>query len=62
MSNYRIYALDGDGRLGLPDWIQAADDADAIERARVLKQSARRCEVWERNRLVAQLDAQSLVS
>jgi hypothetical protein len=62
MSNYRIYALDGDGRLGLPDWIEAADDRDAIERARALKQTARKCEVWERNRLVARLDAQSLTA
>ena len=48
------------GQLGLPDWIKGSDDEDAMRKARALKQHARKCEVWERNRLVAQLDARSL--
>ena len=62
MSNYRLYSLDGMGRIDLAEWIEAADDNDAIRQARVLKQHALKCEVWERNRLVARLNAQSLVA
>jgi hypothetical protein len=50
MSNYRLYSLDGMGRIDLAEWIEAAE------------QHALKCEVWDRNRLVAQLDAQSLVA
>ena len=62
MSSYRVYSLDGTGRIGLAEWVDAADDQDAIRQARVLKQHALKCEVWERNRLVARLNAQSLVA
>jgi hypothetical protein len=62
MSDYRLYYLDGDGRIGLADWIKAPDDEDAIRQARVLKHHARKCEVWKDDRLVAQMDAQSLVA
>jgi hypothetical protein len=62
MSDYRLYYQDRTGRIGLADWIKASDDQDAVRQARILKRHALKCEVWERNRLVAQLDAHSLVS
>jgi hypothetical protein len=62
MSDYRLYYLDADGRIGLADWIKASDDHDAIRQARTLKHHARKCEVWKDRRLVAHMDAQCLVA
>lgn len=59
---YRLYCLDGRGQISMAEWIDAADDADAVRQAQVLKQNARKCEVWDGNRLVARLDAQDLAA
>ena len=32
MQEYRLYCLDGAGRIGLAEWIEAADDAHAVSR------------------------------
>ena len=40
VSSYRVYFLDGAGRLELPDWIEAADDAEALCQAQELKNYA----------------------
>jgi len=56
VSSYRVYSLDGAGRLELPDWIEAADDAQALCQAQELKNHARKCEVWQGKRLVAALN------
>lgn len=55
MVDYRIYSLDGDGRIGFADWISADNDEDAIVQARNLKPDAQRCEIWQGKRLVAKL-------
>ncbi len=60
MAAYRLYCLDGDGRIGFADWIQAADDQDAIRQAHQLKHRALKCEIWQEQRLVATLDAHAL--
>jgi hypothetical protein len=60
MSEYRLYCLDGAGKIGFADWIEAADDEEAIAKARVLKENVVKCEVWQRHRLVATLDADDL--
>jgi hypothetical protein len=57
--HYRVYCLDGAGRVGLAEWIQAADDDEAIRQAHELKPSARKCEVWLRDRLVASIWGQA---
>jgi hypothetical protein len=62
MSNYRLYYLDDDGRIGLPEWFNAPDDQDAIRHARVIKPHARKCEIWAGHRLVAQMDAHNLAA
>ena len=62
MEDYRLYCLDGAGRIALAEWLDASSDADAIEQALALKNGARRCEVWQHNRLVAELDANHLRS
>jgi hypothetical protein len=55
MAEYRLYVLNGDGNLGLPDLIDATDDEEAIAKARVLKPNMQRCEIWQGKRLVAAL-------
>ena len=61
-SDYRLYYLDGNGRIGLADWIKAPDDLDANRQARVLRHNALKCEVWKDDRLIAHMDARSLVA
>lgn len=55
VSNYRLYCLSGDGHIGFADWIEAASDDEAIDKARELRPDANKCEVWHGNRLVAQI-------
>jgi hypothetical protein len=59
---YRLYCLDGLGQISMAEWIDAKDDRGAVRQAQILKQDARKCEVWDGNRLVARLDAQDLVA
>jgi hypothetical protein len=61
-ARYRLYCLDARGQISLAEWIDAENDQDAIRQAQVLKQHARKCEVWQGNRLVARLDSQDLVA
>jgi hypothetical protein len=60
MREYRLYCLDGAGRIGFAEWIEAADDEQAVAKARELKKNTAICEVWERHRLVATLNADDL--
>jgi len=60
MQQHRLYCLDAMGRIGLPEWFQAPDDAAAIRQAQVLRRGALKCEVWLGNRLVATLDGSAL--
>jgi len=56
MADYRLYSLDRYGHIDFADWIIATTDDDAIIQARALHPDARQCEVWLKNRLVANLD------
>jgi hypothetical protein len=56
MQRYRIYCLDGAGKIGLAEWIEAIDDADAIRQAHDMKPGALRCEVWLGEQLIATID------
>ena len=55
MSDYRIYCVDSEGRIGLADWIQADSDEEAVLKARELKPNRRQCEIWHKDRLVGRL-------
>ena len=51
MTNYRLYRLDGAGKITNAEWVDASSDEDA------LIESRNRCgsgsfELWETNRLV----------
>ena len=60
MVGYRLYCLDRAGRIDLADWLDAADDDDAIDQARSLKNGARMCELWQRDRLVTNFGTSQL--
>jgi len=51
LPNYRLYRLDGAGKITAAEWIEAAHDEAALRKANGL--DARTFELWERNRLVA---------
>jgi len=59
-ASYRLYCLDGNGGIHLADWVEADTDGEAIAQARQIEHGSRKCEVWQRNRLVATLNAQDL--
>ena len=60
MPGYRTYCLDGAGKIKLADDFAATDDTEAVVKAKAQHRGGIKCEVWQRNRLVATLDAQDL--
>jgi hypothetical protein len=50
LAAYRLYTLDGAGRISGAQWIEAADDDQACSRAR--DQADGGYEVWRQRRLV----------
>jgi hypothetical protein len=57
---YRLYSLDGAGRLSLAEEFVAASDEEAISKARELRPNPTQCEIWEGRRLVMSLRHQDL--
>ena len=55
VTGYRLYQLDGAGKIMSAEWIDAADDA-AAERMACDGSPKGTCEVWQRNRLVARIE------
>jgi hypothetical protein len=54
MTEYRLYCLDGAGRITRAEEIEATGDEEAIMIARALKKGVR-CELWQRDRRVAEI-------
>jgi hypothetical protein len=54
MPAYRMYCLDGAGKVWAAEWIEADDDAAALEIAREFKDAVR-CEVWQGQRLLGRV-------
>ena len=52
MPAYRLYRLDGAGKIMSADWIAADSDAEALQLLRD-RVDGTRFELWERKRLVA---------
>jgi hypothetical protein len=53
---YRVYRLDGRGRLRSGEWVEATDDIDACRRALDhCDDGTPAVEIWERARLVGRL-------
>ena len=56
MPDFRMYCLDGAGKIGTGEWFEASNDEEALAIVRAKKLSVV-CEVWERNRLVGRVSA-----
>ena len=55
VGTYRLYCLDGVGKVMSADWIDAADDKQAVETA-IQQVDGYAYELWERGRLVMRID------
>lgn len=51
LGNYRLYRLDGAGKITSAEWIEASCDDDAVRDARTRAQAGS-FELWEKDRLV----------
>jgi hypothetical protein len=51
LPNYRLYRLDGAGKITNAEWIEAGGDEEALAEARH-RAVAESFELWEKNRLV----------
>lgn len=60
MPDYRLYCLDGAGRINSAEWITAETDEEAIAKVREMDHGALKCEIWLRQRLVKKLNTQDL--
>lgn len=54
LRNYRLYRLDGAGKIIAADWLEAESDEDALCEA-AERTPSRTFELWERERLVARV-------
>jgi hypothetical protein len=55
LPSYRLYRLDGAGKITSAEWIEAGDDADASRQASASAANGV-VELWDRSRLVARID------
>jgi hypothetical protein len=51
LPTYRLYRLDGAGRISAAEWVDATDDAEAQSKAREQYPSGS-FELWQRKRLI----------
>jgi hypothetical protein len=54
LANFRLYRLDGAGKISSAEWLAADDDGHALELARDLKASTT-LEIWNRNKLIGRV-------
>ena len=55
MSAYRVYCLDGAGKVLAAEWIEAETDSAALDSARRFERAVR-AEVWQGQRLVGRVE------
>lgn len=58
MGTYRLYSLDGVGKVMSAEWIEASDDKEAVE-ASMKFVDGHRYELWDHSRLVMRIDNQA---
>lgn len=56
MANYRLYRLDGAGKITNAEWIEASGDEHALDEARGRAQTGS-FELWDKDRLVERFRA-----
>ena len=54
MGKYRVYRLDGVGKIRGVEWLGALDDRFAIEGARAIAETGG-CEVWQLDRKIGRV-------
>ena len=54
MPSYRLYRLDGAGKIISAEWVEADQDDRALDEART-RADGTRFELWDRKRLIAQI-------
>ena len=54
MATYRLYCLDGVGKVASAEWIEADSDETALEAANDIR-NGRSCELWQAGRLVTRM-------
>jgi hypothetical protein len=57
MPTFRVYCLDGAGKVWAAEWIEADSDAAALDAARRFADAVH-CEVWLGERLVGKVEPQ----
>lgn len=55
MEGYRLYCRDGDGKFIGTHEIEAADDSEALTKARAMKLPVK-CELWQRDRMIGVIE------
>ena len=55
MPAYRVYCLDGAGKVWAAEWIEAEDDSAALDAARTIEQAVH-TEVWQGQRLIGRVE------
>jgi hypothetical protein len=58
LPNYRLYRLDGAGKIASAEWIEAEADVQALNEARSRAESTS-FELWDKSRLVERFRAAS---
>ena len=61
MANYRLYHIDGAGKIETAEWLGATTDDEAIDQARAQEVHSS-IEVWDRHRLVVRIGPDGEVS
>lgn len=56
MASYRVYCLDGTGKVASAEWIEADGDKHALSIVND-RWGRHNCELWDGKRLVARIDA-----
>jgi hypothetical protein len=57
VKNYRVYRIDGVGRISGGEWFEAADDQLAAEQAVSLNVDGGAIELWSRDRFIARIES-----
>jgi hypothetical protein len=57
-SNYRLYRLDGAGKITTGEWIDAGNDEEAVAKAHALGRDGR-YELWNGGRMIAAISGRS---
>ena len=54
MANFRLYRLDGAGKIATAEWLEADDGDHALQLAREMNADTT-VEVWNRNKLIGRV-------